>query len=626
MNQALAAAFLQAIRDNPEDDAPRLIYADWLEEHGDPERAEFIRVQCEQARLPWWHPRAQLLACRAEVLLCHHEERWRSELPDIAGVTWLSFDRGFVHEVGVGDVDFLSKKGAEIVAAAPIRWASIGKSWGVWGKEHSPASYLRGVWFLPSEDIYYGLEVVLYSRLFTTVEMLDLSALSQCGPLEAEYVMALGNSPYLGNLRALILDGFSLGDGRLRPLLEGKQLANLTTLSLQGGGGSDFEEPVPIGPTDVALLANSPTLANLTSLDLSGNAVDAESLSGLLSSPHMANLRELVVAGNRLTAETIGPLARVGPGPRLRSLSLAWNPIGDRGAQVLATADFCEVLQNLDLDTCKITAHGVQALAKAPWMAHLCRLDLDHNSAGADGIRALLRALNSGELGALHLRDNDLGYEALDLLVESPSLRGLLFLDLGQNGFGNDGVEALVGAAHLGQLRKLRLDSCNIDAEGARRLRQAPWLPGLVRLVLSNNPLRAEGLGALLQDSGLDGINELGLGSCQLAHKEIETLASSPPRELHWLDLSNNMLGPAGAEALAGSPLAAMVQELLLDRIDLQDGGAAALAAGSWPRLRFLSLRDNQLSDAGARALAKSGNLANVAILHPRLGWPLNDP
>lgn len=30
-----------------EDDTPRLIYADWLQDHGEPERAEFIRVQVE---------------------------------------------------------------------------------------------------------------------------------------------------------------------------------------------------------------------------------------------------------------------------------------------------------------------------------------------------------------------------------------------------------------------------------------------------------------------------------------------------------------------------------------------------------------------------------------------------
>lgn len=43
-------AFLASIAENVEDDAPRLIYADWLEERGQHERAEFIRVQCELAK------------------------------------------------------------------------------------------------------------------------------------------------------------------------------------------------------------------------------------------------------------------------------------------------------------------------------------------------------------------------------------------------------------------------------------------------------------------------------------------------------------------------------------------------------------------------------------------------
>lgn len=45
------AAFLAAIRDRPGDDLPRLVFADWLEEHGEPDRAEFIRVQCELTAL-----------------------------------------------------------------------------------------------------------------------------------------------------------------------------------------------------------------------------------------------------------------------------------------------------------------------------------------------------------------------------------------------------------------------------------------------------------------------------------------------------------------------------------------------------------------------------------------------
>jgi uncharacterized protein (TIGR02996 family) len=39
------AAFLQALREAPDDATPRLVYADWLEERGDPARAEFLRLQ-----------------------------------------------------------------------------------------------------------------------------------------------------------------------------------------------------------------------------------------------------------------------------------------------------------------------------------------------------------------------------------------------------------------------------------------------------------------------------------------------------------------------------------------------------------------------------------------------------
>lgn len=50
-------AFIQAIVDSPADDTPRLVYADWLDEQGESARAEFIRVQCELARLGY--PRRQ---------------------------------------------------------------------------------------------------------------------------------------------------------------------------------------------------------------------------------------------------------------------------------------------------------------------------------------------------------------------------------------------------------------------------------------------------------------------------------------------------------------------------------------------------------------------------------------
>lgn len=46
-------AFLDAIRAQPGDDVCRLVYADWLEEHGDCDRdratAEFIRLSCDRS-------------------------------------------------------------------------------------------------------------------------------------------------------------------------------------------------------------------------------------------------------------------------------------------------------------------------------------------------------------------------------------------------------------------------------------------------------------------------------------------------------------------------------------------------------------------------------------------------
>src|SRR4051812_26377180 len=46
-NPALEAAIVA----QPDEDTPRLAYADWLDEHADPDRAEFIRVQCRLAEV-----------------------------------------------------------------------------------------------------------------------------------------------------------------------------------------------------------------------------------------------------------------------------------------------------------------------------------------------------------------------------------------------------------------------------------------------------------------------------------------------------------------------------------------------------------------------------------------------
>ena len=63
-------AFLQDARERPEDDTPRLVLADFLEDHGDHDRAEFIRLQCRLAsgQVPLEESRRERMEGRCEGL------------------------------------------------------------------------------------------------------------------------------------------------------------------------------------------------------------------------------------------------------------------------------------------------------------------------------------------------------------------------------------------------------------------------------------------------------------------------------------------------------------------------------------------------------------------------------
>src|SRR4051794_31605614 len=69
-------ALLGACRDQPDDDGPRLVLADWLEDHGEPERAELVRVQCRLARGGAEEDAWLTLHARERELLSQHRERW----------------------------------------------------------------------------------------------------------------------------------------------------------------------------------------------------------------------------------------------------------------------------------------------------------------------------------------------------------------------------------------------------------------------------------------------------------------------------------------------------------------------------------------------------------------------
>ncbi len=74
--------FLQAILSAPHDPVPRLVYSDWLEEHGDPvslARAEYLRVECELDSLPRKAWRRRKLRTRLrELQTTVGDEWWRA--------------------------------------------------------------------------------------------------------------------------------------------------------------------------------------------------------------------------------------------------------------------------------------------------------------------------------------------------------------------------------------------------------------------------------------------------------------------------------------------------------------------------------------------------------------------
>jgi len=117
-------ALLLAIRAAPEDDLPRLAYADWLEEHGDAARAQFIRLQCRLARLE--PDDAEVGPLSAELRgRTWPEHVWRKDLPQLSGIKWGPFTRGFVETVKATSYPAFQREADRIREAIHLREVSF---------------------------------------------------------------------------------------------------------------------------------------------------------------------------------------------------------------------------------------------------------------------------------------------------------------------------------------------------------------------------------------------------------------------------------------------------------------------------------------------------------------------
>jgi uncharacterized protein (TIGR02996 family) len=135
-------ALLRAICENPDDDTPRLVFADWLQDYGDEARAEFIRVSCYMRMPELSDVEFRALSARAAELHRASGREWKRELPQMPhsiiesewrrvatpGLQWGEFRRGFIESVTIDEkgIALFLKDQDRIFATTPLREIEIG--------------------------------------------------------------------------------------------------------------------------------------------------------------------------------------------------------------------------------------------------------------------------------------------------------------------------------------------------------------------------------------------------------------------------------------------------------------------------------------------------------------------
>ncbi len=258
-------AFLQSILERPEDDGPRLVYSDWLEDNGDPECAEFIRVQVQLARLPPDASERATLVTREQALLQEHGKRWAEPL---RGLTWSwRFERGFIAAIQIRSFSSETVPAlASVVALTPVRMLSI------------------------TDDCPGGEALVAAASHLTRLRELrfEYTSFNQFGL--TGYVQTLLTSPYLAGLKKLYIVGGRnwgwLSKRALRAIIASPSLTGLTDLTLV----HDWEG---LSGDMIRTIARSSRKAHLERLSLFYSEMNPELMRELGSSRHLSRLSRL---------------------------------------------------------------------------------------------------------------------------------------------------------------------------------------------------------------------------------------------------------------------------------------------------------------------------------------------
>jgi len=209
-------ALLQTIIDNPADDLPRLVYADWLEENGQAERAEFTRLKIA-LEAESGDKRVQMEE-RARQLLRQHRKEWLTPLPQEPGIEWdANWPRGFPERLTFDGAEPFERLAAEAFAAAPIRRLSIGglSTQSAVAVVFSPLmNRLIEIDFLYSSIGNMGVQFLLASERFLQLRQLNLTS----NGLSDHAILALAEKNALPALEVLVLSHNHISDSGARAL------------------------------------------------------------------------------------------------------------------------------------------------------------------------------------------------------------------------------------------------------------------------------------------------------------------------------------------------------------------------------------------------------------------------
>lgn len=348
-------AFLAAIIAAPTDDLPRLVYADYLDEQGDHDRAEFIRLQIAGSQ-----GHLQALA-RSEQLLQANRDKWI--IRQIHGVQM--FRRGFVEAIHIAAEEFVAHAD-RIGCSAPVTALRLAHS--------GPYldTLIRVPWLsrLDKLDLTGNLGIGYWlNRLLTAVPLPNLQSLIlRNNQLGAEAVDVLAEQAvHLQRLIHLNLSGNPIGDYGMIALADRPSLGGLTELVLRC---DQIPFNISLHATGAAALAGSQYLTRLRHLDLAGHYIGDAGLIELVRSANVRFLEYLDVSNNEIGELGDSGIEALVESPnleQLRVLHLGRNTIGRIGAEALAHWPRLEHMTLVDLSGCELSELARAALLASPY-------------------------------------------------------------------------------------------------------------------------------------------------------------------------------------------------------------------------------------------------------------------